>query len=349
MPAPPTVLSGPNKRSSPSARSISEAVSFKRHTGSNQAVDAPGTPSLGLAGAEQRLFDLQLDIGQISVARRTIQLRVDYLTQLNTPAMLVASANVSLLATLQYSWLSPKAAGSEAEYTNAARMMGVAVYTIACSFSLASALWVLYTSNNLINLATMTTLSAEDLRGVQGAEIVLSIRMGDVRKWYIAAVFFMAVGLYAMILTLIEFYVALPASLVVVGVMANAIHSDHETAYHFEHIAGVRLPHRPEYVVSRAYRALCLCFDGSAKKGEYHRLGRRIEDLFEQRYEYKQSARHNERDLLNRLSAPQSDVSSTWPTRPVMACTSRNATAAHTLRSSTTTAYHHIPDIHQPL
>jgi len=94
----------------------------------------------------------------------------------------------------------------------------------------------------------MTTLSAEDLRGIQGSEIVLSIRMADVRKWYIAAVFFMTVSVFAGMLALIELYVAIPATLVVTAVVAHAIHSDHETAFHFEKVTGVRLRHmRFEY------------------------------------------------------------------------------------------------------
>ena len=53
---------------------------------------------LGLAGAEQRLFGLQLDSGQIANARNILHLRIDYLTQLNTPAMLIASANIGLIS-----------------------------------------------------------------------------------------------------------------------------------------------------------------------------------------------------------------------------------------------------------
>lgn len=259
--------------------------------------DDPGSsriddPSLGLAGAEERLFNLQLDIGQLAVARRTVQLRVDYLTQLNTPAMLVASANVALIATLQYSFLSPKVAGTAEEHTNLFRELGVAIYTIACSISLGASLWVLYTSNNLITLATRTTLQAQDLKGVQGAEIVLSVRMSDVRKWYIAAITFMTIGLYAMVCTLMEFYIAIPSVISVVAVLAHAIHSDHETAHHFEQVTGVVLDGRFEYGLDRfilptfrCLRRLCCC--GPIDDLGYSHLGERIEALFEERYDQK--------------------------------------------------------------
>eukprot|EP00965_Chrysotila_dentata_P233382 6199546-Pleurochrysis_carterae.AAC.2 len=49
---------------------------------------------LGLAGAEKHLYQVNLDAGQLQVQRAILQLRVDYLSQLNTQTMLLAGAAV---------------------------------------------------------------------------------------------------------------------------------------------------------------------------------------------------------------------------------------------------------------
>lgn len=242
---------------------------------------------LGLAGAEERLFSLQLDSGQITNIRNILRLRIDYLSQLNTPAMLIASADVGLLSTLSYSYLEP----DEPSEQTLGRMVCVFFYTVGCSYSLGASLWVLYTCNNLVNLATMSTLAAKDLKGVQGADLVIELRMNDVRTWYMLSLASMVVGLFAMILAMMELYIAIPSIIAAILCTMHAIHADHETSYYFEKVSGVTLDTRGEYAIDdflvKAYRALewavCCCRRGN-RKG-YHALGERIEEVFERRYD----------------------------------------------------------------
>ena len=133
----------------------------------------------GLAGAEQRLINLQLDQGRLAVQRQILQLRVDYLTNLNTQTMLLAGAAVGMLSSLELEAIQP-------EEEERRRMIITATYIFCSSISLGSSIWVLYTSNNLINLATMSALQAERLSDVQGADNILALRMKDVRRMYIS-------------------------------------------------------------------------------------------------------------------------------------------------------------------
>lgn len=242
---------------------------------------------LGLAGAEERLFSLQLDSGQISNVRNILKLRIDYLSQLNTPAMLVASADVSLLSTLSYSFLEPE----DVEMQTFPRMLCVVVYTVGCSLSLGASLWVLYTCNNLVNLATMSTLAAKDLKGVQGADLVIELRMADVRSWYMLSLSSMVFGLFAMIFAMMEWYVAVPSIVVAILCTLHAIHADHETSYYFEKVSGVTLDARREYalddIITTAYYAIISLAKkcGWRRENAFHALGCRIEEVFQRRYD----------------------------------------------------------------
>ena len=202
---------------------------------------------LGLAGAEERLFGLQLDSGQISNTRNILHLRIDYLTQLNTPAMLVASADVGLLSTLSYSYLEPDDPAQQTLW----RMTLVFLYVFSCSVSLGASLWVLYTCNNLVNLATVSTLAAKDLKGVQGADIVLSLRMSDVRSWYMLSLASMVLGLYAMVVAMMEPVISIPATLVTVCCGLHAVHAEQQTSDHFEKVSGVHLDARAEHALGK--------------------------------------------------------------------------------------------------
>ena len=71
------------------------------HSANADPVEAVQPDELGLAGAEQRLFNLNLNAGQLSVQRQIMQLRVDYLTQLNTQTMLLAGTSIYMLSSLE--------------------------------------------------------------------------------------------------------------------------------------------------------------------------------------------------------------------------------------------------------
>ena len=139
---------------------------------------------LGLAGAEQRLINLNMNAGQLQVQRQILQLRVDFLNQLNTQTMLIAGVAVGMLSSLELEAINGEEHEQESKsWHHSARIF---VYTIFSSISLGCSIWVLYTSNNLINLATMSALQAERLSDVQGADNILALRMKDVRRMYIS-------------------------------------------------------------------------------------------------------------------------------------------------------------------
>ena len=156
---------------------------------------------LGLAGAEQRLINLNMNAGQLHVQRQILQLRVDFLLQLNTQTMLIAGVAIGMLSSLEL-----EAIQGEEEVKEWHHSLRIVLYIVGTSISLGCSIWVLYTSNNLINLATMSALQAEKLSDVQGADNILGLRMRDVRRMYIFALLAMIPAIYVMVLHLIDRY-----------------------------------------------------------------------------------------------------------------------------------------------
>ena len=157
-----------------------------------------GPDELGLAGAEQRLIALNMSAGQLHVQRQILQLRVDFLLQLNTQTMLIAGIAVGMLSSLELEAITGEDAVSEPWHLAMRQLL----YTFGTSTSLGCSIWVLYTSNNLINLATLSALQANRLSDVQGADNILALRMRDVRRMYVFALLCMVPSLYVMVVHL---------------------------------------------------------------------------------------------------------------------------------------------------
>lgn len=165
----------------------------------------PDEDIMGLAGAEQKLVNLNLNAGQLSVQRQILQLRVDFLNQLNTQTMLIAGSAASMLGSLELEAMVRE------EHDETLRHMAlIFLYIVGTSISLGCSIWVLYTSNNLINLATMSALQANSLADVQAADNILGLRMRDVRRMYVASLVFTLPAIYVMVFHIIP-YVGLPA------------------------------------------------------------------------------------------------------------------------------------------
>jgi len=136
----------------------------------------------GLAGAEKRLYELNMNQGEMSVQRQVMQFRVDYLSDLNTQSVLMAGVAAGMLGSLELEAMQPE----EEDLQTAGRMLLCAGYVLAACTSLGASVWVLYTSNNLINSALIAQLYGSKLEDLQNAESVLALRMLDVRKMCVA-------------------------------------------------------------------------------------------------------------------------------------------------------------------
>jgi len=168
-------------------------------------------PALGLAGAEKRLYELNMNQGEISVQRQVMQFRVDYLSDLNTQSMLMAGVAAGMISSIELEAMRPEEDDPEFCF----RTVLCFFYILAAVTSLGASIWVLYTSNNLINSALVAQLYGSTLADMQNAESVLELRMLDVRKMYILALVTMLPALLVMVLALIPWYISLPAVLVV--------------------------------------------------------------------------------------------------------------------------------------
>ena len=117
----------------------------------------------------------------LTIARHR-RLRVDFLNQLNTQTMLLAGAGIGMLSSLELEAI----VGEEHEHGEDQHSLGgrlrMISYVVGTSASLGCSIWVLYTSNNLINLATLSALHANRLEDVAFADNILSLRMRDVRR-----------------------------------------------------------------------------------------------------------------------------------------------------------------------
>uniref|UniRef100_A0A6U8RRW1 Uncharacterized protein n=1 Tax=Emiliania huxleyi TaxID=2903 RepID=A0A6U8RRW1_EMIHU len=191
---------------------------------------AMARPALGLAGAEKRLYELNMNQGEISVQRQVMQFRVDYLSDLNTQSMLMAGVAAGMISSIELEAMRPEEDDPEFCF----RTVLCFFYILAAVTSLGASIWVLYTSNNLINSALVAQLYGSTLADMQNAESVLELRMLDVRKMYILALVTMLPALLVMVLALIPWYISLPAVLVVGWFLAHAIHADFATAWHLE-------------------------------------------------------------------------------------------------------------------
>ena len=138
---------------------------------------AMARPALGLAGAEKRLYELNMNQGEISVQRQVMQFRVDYLSDLNTQSMLMAGVAAGMISSIELEAMRPEEDDPEFRF----RTVLCFFYILAAVTSLGASIWVLYTSNNLINSALVAQLYGSTLADMQNAESVLELRMLDVR------------------------------------------------------------------------------------------------------------------------------------------------------------------------
>lgn len=222
-------------------------------------------PALGLAGAEKRLYELNMNQGEMSVQRQVMQFRVDYLSDLNTQSMLLAGVAASMLGSLELEAMQPE----EEELQTFGRMFLVAGYVLAACTSLGASVWVLYTSNNLVNSALVAQLYGSTLEDMHNAESVLALRMLDVRKMYIIALLTMLPAQLLMVATLIDRTIAVPASFVVAWFLAHAIHADFATAWHLERYNIPLNEMRPEYWIEGVAQRF---FNRDAKARRIHLL-----------------------------------------------------------------------------
>ena len=130
------------------------------------------TESKGLYFAIRELHSYSKRRGMLELRLRVLSFITDYLNQVNTQAMLVAGCAMSLLISSEL---------TEVEQNERGSLLADYMYvTFACG-CLASSLWVIYTSMNLVNLSTAALLQSTKEVGIVESESLLLARMGDVR------------------------------------------------------------------------------------------------------------------------------------------------------------------------
>ena len=214
----------------------------------------------GLAGAEASLFAVQRSNAELDVQRSVIQFRVDYLAQLNTQTTLIAGAAIAMFASLELEAVTTLHESSfEFMHTSLGDTLICVIYVICSSISLGASLWVLYTSNNLINLATSASLYARDLKDLQEADAVIGMRMTEVRQKYFHSLLSLIPAVLSMTMRILPWYGWISASLVIATYLVNAIHEDYVSEHHLMETAFSHLPIntlRPEWALERVAQTI---------------------------------------------------------------------------------------------
>ena len=105
----------------------------------------------GLYFAIRNLHDYTKQRGTLELRVRVLTFITNYLNQLNTQAMLLAAGAMGLLVSSELTEVAQAERGG---------LIVNYMYVIFACSCLSSALWVIYTSMNLINLATNALLQA---------------------------------------------------------------------------------------------------------------------------------------------------------------------------------------------
>ena len=214
----------------------------------------------GLASAEASLFAVQRSNAELDVQRSVIQFRVDYLAQLNTQTTLLAGAAIAMFSSLELEAITTQEELSENEFTSWSSHTFICFIFITCSsISLGSSLWVLYTSNNLINLATSASLYARHLKDLQDADAVIGLRMTEVRQRYFHALLALIPAVLSMTMRILPWYGWISATLIIARYLVHGIHEDYISEHHLMETAFAHLPiHtlRPEWALERLAQSI---------------------------------------------------------------------------------------------
>lgn len=238
----------------------------------------------GLANAEEQLYSIQLTSAEMQIQRQVMQFRVDFLSQLNTQAMLLAGSAVSMFSSLELEAIKPDEDG----LGSIVAAITCVLYVMCSAISLGASIWVLYTSNNLMNLATVASLYARDLRDLREVDTVIALRMMDVRKQYFFSLLLLLPAVAMMAFKLVAWYAYLPVFFILASFLLHAIHQDYVSERHLLESVFDHLPLgiiRPEWaferwglaVVKAVMEAAQRCLPGSSLF-RYKNLGKRIED-----------------------------------------------------------------------
>ena len=214
----------------------------------------------GLASAEASLFAVQRSNAELDVQRSVIQFRVDYLAQLNTQTTLLAGAAIGMFSSLELEAITTQHESvMEFPHTKWSDTFFCIIYVCCSSISLGSSLWVLYTSNNLINLATSASLYARDLKDLQEADAVIGMRMTEVRQKYFHSLLSLIPAVLSMTMRILPWYGWISATLIIARYLVHGIHEDYISEHHLMETAFAHLPiHtlRPEWALERLAQSI---------------------------------------------------------------------------------------------
>lgn len=142
-------------------------------------------------GAERAMWDATLERGMVELRHKQILARVDVLNSMNTQAMLVAGAAVANLGGESLSTLDD-------DITLVQRALGFA-FVLLSALTMASSLWVIVISSNLIMLSQQCVLESNSSSEVSLVDSILSQKVADVRLLYTVSIFTLLISSLLMV------------------------------------------------------------------------------------------------------------------------------------------------------
>ena len=156
--------------------------------------------------------ELEMAAADYEVAARSLELRINLLSELNTQTMLVAGTAFAMLSSLELEAISGEEHHHDEGEAWLPKPSGVAlafVYILSTSCALGSSVWVLYISNWLINESTRARVRAREgsLRGgmmaIDNVAKYVESWVASVRFHYITSIIAVVIAAYVMVLRLL--------------------------------------------------------------------------------------------------------------------------------------------------
>ena len=134
----------------------------------------------GIVGNLQEQIRTQFDKGMLELRLQLVRMRTEYLNNINTQSMLLATVAVAMLSTSELQSFG----GIHDSWWHTAFQV---IYVVGAATCLSSSVWVIYTSMNLINLSIHSTLYGHSMAALAEADNIIELRLKEVSPISIAS------------------------------------------------------------------------------------------------------------------------------------------------------------------
>ena len=246
--------------------------------------DMAQPPQQGVLKAQEAQNEQTFTANMMDLRLQLLSMRADYLNQLNTQATLVGGAAIGLLSSGELTVvneLSAQRIGNDEHCNTYTRLTDTGescvfsdfegewadrinnyLYMASACGCLASSIWVLYTSTNLVQFGTLAALMpGENNQGTEETmrhtDLLIHHRMADVRKMFVFSLVCLIMSVMMMVWEHFEvvtcnFWIAF---LIFLGFGVHAWSSDGSAVAYYERFSGLQVRDRWERRSNNCWKA----------------------------------------------------------------------------------------------